>query len=239
MTTILSDKNIVYALESTLMVSYDSDDRYYEVQTGLIRDGINTIKLVSSTMDIKTAFRFSGTKIEQGYYINSANLSMYIINNDFDSEFTVTIRGYKTALLTSRFTSDSPFSFPVTTASYNIDVSELGTGWVNVSIRSIIHELVSMSSWNIIGTSGFGIQILAVSGNGEQLVIGTKEGGYAPRLYVDYTVYPTDAFADGVYWKTVNGYDIYNYTHYDYENFYNDYTQINTDVYLTTTELEP
>ena len=60
---------------------------------------------------------------------------------------------------------------------------------------------------------------MAVNGNGEQVVIGTKEGGYAPRLYVDYTVYPTDAFSDGTYWKTIDDVDIYNRTFSGYEDF--------------------
>lgn len=169
-----------------------SSDMYYEFVGG--SDGDSNFYLgYSNTFgtELKGALRFQSLAITQGSTIVSATLYIKVAVREGSDTVKAEVCGIDEDN-TASFSS-SPFGRTKTTASNTADYSSSGTGWFEISVTSIVQEIVNRGGWSSGNAMGFIVEDNGTDTGADNSVFNTYVSGLGNSsiLTIQTTATPT------------------------------------------------
>ena len=208
-----------------------------------------SVRILDPEIGIRSFLRFEDVPLLKSSKINLATLYVYA---GFDQGETIS-PGASVTIYGIDEPDCAPFSYsgqvwslerPYTTASVNWNVSDWHqVTWKTVNVTSIVKEIINQYAWTQNNSIGF--QILGASDTGYEYrtfedIDHQYHGAYA-YLYLQYDVPPgtppSGIPGDAVFIETYGEYDIW--TSLEYENFYEDWTELDPLNLIGTSALNP
>lgn len=202
-------------------------------------EGVDIVYLQGEDMQIRSWFYFEGPVLDSHRYIEEAYLSVRtpaIGSTDIDA--SMTIYGIDQDGTDSFAVNPNQINGPYTTNHYNVNLSSfVGPGvWHNITVTSIVTEISQRHAfWD-----GHDIAFVGLSADNKnsERSVSSIESGHPAKLYVHYGAAPPPPENVTATWiERLNGLDIYQ--SWGYENFYEDYTEVDPLGLIWTTEANP
>jgi len=239
---------IAKATEATVSIQ-ESEDDVWMTESGNIFGFEASVRMLDPEIGIRSFLRFEDVPLLKSSKINLATLNVYA---GFDQGETIS-PGASVTIYGIDEPDCAPFSYggqvwslerSYTSASVNWNVSDWHqVTWQAVNVTSIVKEIINQYAWTQNNSIGF--QILGASDSGYEYrtfedIDHQHHGAYA-YLYLQYDVPPgtppSGIPGDAIFIETYGEYDIWTST--EYENFYEDWTELDPLNLIGTSELNP
>ena len=205
-------------------------------------EGVDMAYLQGKDMQIRSWFWFEGPVLDWGRYVTEAYLEVTtpsISATDPDSYMFIYGIPSRKGGTPSNAEDPSFINGPYTTNFYQVNLSSFVGSYVkhNITVTRIIREInQGHYFWN-----GHDIAFTTLSPareEAEERSVATIEAGYPAKLYIHYGAGPVDPTNQSAVWvNNTNGLDIYQYQ--VFENFYEDWTEVDPLNLIGTSALNP
>jgi len=205
-------------------------------------EGVDMAYLQGNDMQIRSWFWFEGPVLDWGRYVTEAYLEVTTPTTALtDPDAYMFIYGIPSMKGGTPSNAEDPsfINGPYTTNLYQVNLSSFVGSYVkhNITVTRIIREInQGHYFWD-----GHDIAFATLSPareEAEERSVATIEAGYPAKLYIHYGVGPVDPTSQGAVWvNNTNGLDIYQYQ--VYENFYEDWTEVDPLNLIGTSALNP
>jgi len=205
-------------------------------------EGVDMAYLQGKDMQIRSWFWFEGPVLDWGRYVTEAYLEVTTPSiSATDPDAYMFIYGIPSRKGGTPSNAEDPsfINGPYTTNFYQVNLSSFVGSYVkhNITVTRIMREInQGHYFWD-----GHDIAFATLSPareEAEERSVATIEAGYPAKLYIHYGAGPVDPTNQSAIWvNNTNGLDIYQYQ--VFENFYEDWTEVDPLNLIGTSALNP